>query len=246
MDLSLLYLAAIVFAAYAAQTAAGFGAVLISLTLGAQVFAIPRLLLVVVPLSLVQCGYVAVRHRGAIDWRLLGGRILPFMGIGVIAGLSLAPHIGGNWLRLIFGALVLLLSLCEIAALFGPRAGEPRAILGEGPLAVLLVGAGIMHGVYAIGGPLLVYAADRSGMSKAAFRSTITVVWIPLNVILAASYLYNGAYDGAALHDLGIAALGLPLGILLGERIHHRIDPRRFRLVVFTLLAGAAVALLAR
>ena len=39
---------------------------------------------------------------------------------------------------------------------------------------------------------------------------------------------------------------GLPVGMLLGEYLHRRVDERRFKLAVYVLLVLAAIALLVR
>jgi hypothetical protein len=44
------------------------------------------------------------------------------------------------------------------------------------------MGAGLVHGMYTTGGPLLVYALGREGLSKHVFRSTVTAVWLVFNV----------------------------------------------------------------
>jgi uncharacterized membrane protein YfcA len=245
IDLSLLALAVILFVAYTAQTISGFGVVVIALTFSAHFMPIPLVLALVIPLSIAQCSYIAIRHHGAIDWRLLVGRILPLMGAGVAVGIVLAPRLEGGWLRTLFAVLVLVLSVRELYLLLG----KPKAItrpLGPIPLVGMLLGAGVIHGIYATGGPMLVYAVNRVGLSKAAFRSTLTMVWIVLNTILLGSYIRDGAYNGATLEALLWLAPSVPLGLIVGELLHHRVDQRRFNIVTFALLSAAAVSLLVR
>ncbi|HUH02015.1 MAG TPA: sulfite exporter TauE/SafE family protein [Kofleriaceae bacterium] len=245
MDTTLLAVGGVLFVAYAAQTISGFGATVIALALGAQLLPIPALLLLVVPLTFLQTGYIAVRHRTGIDWRFLGLRILPLMSLGVIGGILITPYLEGGWLRTGFAALVLLLSGRELWLLLGPRRGLGRPL--PRPVAAAMIGAaGVIHGVYATGGPLLVYAVTRSGMAKHAFRSTITVVWIPLNVLLMISYVQQGAFDREVLEAIAWVSPSVPLGIVAGELLHHRVDQRRFNIITFALLCAAAISLLVR
>ena len=109
-----------------------------------------------------------------------------------------------------------------------------------------LLGAGVIHGTYASGGPMLVYAIGREGLTKTAFRSTLSMVWIVLNVILVARFLLAGDYDRDAGLDILLLVPTVPLGILLGEWVHHRIDERRFRMAVLALLVAAASSLIVR
>ncbi len=244
MDPSLALLGAIVFVAHAAQTMSGFGGMIICVTLGAHLYSIPEVLTLTVPLSLAQLGYVAVRHHRDLAWPLLLGRILPLMGVGLVAGIWLADRIALNELRIAFAVLVLVLSARELYALLGPGRGHPHTPMGQVPFGTLLAGAGVVHGVYATGGPLVVYAVSRRGMGKRAFRSTLTAVWLIFNSVLTTRYWIAGRYDAEVGWQILLLVPAIPLGIWCGEVLHIRVDERRFAIVVHALLVAAGLALL--
>lgn len=238
-------LAAIIFVAYGVQTATGFGAALISVTLGAHLIPVGDVVVLVLTLSLGQCGYIAFRYRGSIDWRFLGRWVAPFMGVGTAAGAYIAGYIDGAVLRQVLGALILGLSLFELGASLGRRGKEPPPI---GPVgsAIGLVGAGLMHGVYATGGPPLVYTMGRRRFEASAFRSTLTVVWLVLDFGLVSYFVIDGRYTAAHVQRVGLLVPAVILGIIAGERLFARIRGPRFMQLVFALLAAAAVGLLWR
>ena len=236
-------LAGIIFIGYGVQTATGFGAGLISLTLGAHVVGVGDLVLLVLMLSLGQCGYIAVRYRGSIHWRFLGGWVAPFMGAGTAAGVYAAGFIDASSLPVILGWLILGLSLVELYASLRRRDLSPRPI-GAPAAAAALFGAGVMHGVYAMGGPLLVYTMGRRALDKEIFRSTITVVWLVLNIGLVGYYASAGRVTGEHLEQLGPLIPAMILGVVAGEHLFARLRGPRFTQLVFALLAVAAVALL--
>lgn len=244
MDPSLVILGAIVFVAHAAQTMSGFAGMIICVTLGAHLYSIPQVLTLVVPLSLTQLGYVAIRHRKDVAWHLLFRRILPLMGVGLVAGIWLADRIALDEMRSAFAVLVLVLSARELYALLGLRRGQPRTPLGPVPFGSLLASAGVVHGVYATGGPLVVYAVSRRGMSKRAFRSTLTAVWLILNTVLTTRYWFTGRYNAEVGWQILLLFPAIPLGIWCGEVLHSRVDERRFQIVVQALLGAAGLALL--
>lgn len=246
MDLALLGLGAVMFLGYTAQTVSGFGAAVITLTFSAHFLPIPYVLALLVPTSLVQCGYLAVRHRGTIDRRLLLTRILPIMGAGTVVGIVLATRLDGVWLRTLFAIMVLILAVRELAILARGRDQQRARPLDSLSFAGLLAGAGVIHGIYATGGPMLVYAVNRAGLSKAAFRSTLIVVWLVLNSLLTIGFARAGAYDADALVAMLFIAPAVPLGLLVGEHIHRRVDEHVFKIVTFCFLTGAAVSLLLR
>ena len=88
----LVLVGAIVLTAFAVQTVSGFGAMIVALALGSHLVEIQVLIAWIIPLSMVSCGYIAIRYRGHIEWRVIGLWILPWMGAGVAIGMA-AKHV---------------------------------------------------------------------------------------------------------------------------------------------------------
>ncbi len=236
-----LVLTLLVAVGYGVQTTAGFGAGLILVTTGAQLVELPTLLALLLPLSLLQTSWVTARNRRSIDQTVLFRRILPFMGTGVVLGYLLAARLSGMAiLKQILGGFIILLALRELWMLHRGTKTKPGTA-GISTLAIF--GAGIMHGIYTTGGPLLVYGLGRENLDRARFRATITVVWLILNVGLVATFAVEGRYTSAVLQQLAILSLGIPAGIIGGEHVFARVSERTFRWVVYGLLAVAGVPL---
>jgi len=235
-------LALILFGAFAAQTVVGFGSAIITLTLASFVYPVTALVPLLVLLGTLQSAYIAARHSRHVEWRLLLTRILPLMGVGLaigFLGFDSAPEVA---LKRALGAIVVVLSALELCRVFsGIGEDGPR-----NPLAATaaLLGAGVMHGLLAIGGPLLVYAVSRIPMTPAAFRSTLAYVWLALNAVLIGAYITTGRLDAALGMEVALAVPVVIAAVVIGERIHHRIDAQRFRQGVFGLLLVAGAALL--
>jgi uncharacterized membrane protein YfcA len=245
IELVFVLFALIVVAAYAVQTAIGFGSTLICVTFGAHLIGLQEVIHLVVPISFLQTGYIVIRHHDGIHWALLLKRVLPLMAIGMAIAFVLLARISGPWLGLAFGVMVLVLSARDLHRL---RAGD--AILEEPisrPASVAaLFGAGVVHGIYASGGPMLVYAIGREGLSKKVFRSTLCMVWIVLNSILVTRFVLTGEYDQAVAIDVLLLVPTVPLGVLIGEWVHHKVDERTFKAAVLVLLIAAAISLIVR
>ena len=141
--------------------------------------------------------------------------------------------------------MVLGLSARDLYYLRGAKAAAEKPIPRAASAAAML-GAGIIHGIYAAGGPLLVYAIGREGLGKKAFRSTLSMVWIVLNIILVTRFVLAGEYDREVALEILMLVPTVPLGIVLGEWVHYRVDERTFKLVVLVLLCAAAVSMILR
>lgn len=245
IELAFLLFALVVVTAYAVQTATGFGGMLVCVTLGAQLIGLEEVIRLMVPLSFLQTGYIAIRHSDGIDWSLLLKRVLPLMGLGMGGAFLLLTQVGGPWLGLAFGLMVLLLSARDLHQLRSSNAVVSKPVSRAASVAALF-SAGVIHGIYASGGPMLVYAIGREGLGKKAFRSTLSMVWIVLNVILVTRFAIAGDYDRQVALDILMLVPAVPIGIVLGEWVYHRVDERTFKMVVLVLLIAAAISLIVR
>lgn len=226
--------------AYTVEAVTGFGSIVIALSLSALLLPIPKLLPVLVPLNIAMSGYLSLRHSANIHWPTLLKLILPMMAAGTLVGYMLKPSLGGATLQVLFGLLILWFAVRELWRL----SGMAELPAGRSPLKTrcLMLGAGATHGLFASGGPLLVYALAGSGLDKPRLRSTLIAVWFTLNTLLTAMFLI----DGTLLPALPRLASYLPvvaLGVVAGEWLHHRIDERQFRKLVFGLLAVTGMVL---
>lgn len=241
-DLTFALLALCVGTAYTAEAATGFGSIVIALTLGAQLYPVPDLLPLLVPLSVMLTTYIVIRNHHHVDRSLLFGRILPRMGIGLVLGLLIFMNISTAWLTTGLGVGVVAIALIELWRSISGSHADARP-LGEVQFTGVTIGAGVMQGAAASGGPMLVYALGRLGLPKQSFRATLAVVWLVLNVVLVASYVVTGRLDADSAMFTGLLVPVVIAALGLGNWLHHRLDEDTFRKVVLALLAAAGVAL---
>jgi len=242
------FLVFVVFLAALIQTTIGFGAMLVSVTLGALVWPIPELTGMLVPLSVVQSGIVVARHRHDVDWRRLFRQILPLMGIGIAITSALTTAEPAPWMKPALGVLVIGLGGREVLRMVAPRPAHatPTAAPSTVAQGLALVAAGLVHGVFATGGPIVVWSLGQDPtVDKATFRTTLTALWMIANAVLAGVFAARGQVDGATL--LSTTALVVPalVGIGVGEALHARVDEWRFRLAVWLVVGLAGLPLLA-
>jgi uncharacterized membrane protein YfcA len=245
-----LAIAVIVLAALVVEASLGFGATVIAVALGAFFYPIDVLLPAYVPVNMLLSAYLVVRHRDGVDRRILLRRIVPFMAIGLPAGLLLFRYSTGPHLKVLFGVFVVVLSALELWRLLHAApaaAGEAAPAtrpLATAPAAVLLLLGGVIHGAFGTGGPMAVYVAGRQLTDKRVFRSTLSALWLLLNGVLLASFAIKGRLDATSFGRSAILLVPLGLGIFLGEQVHRRVPEQAFRrgVHVMLLLAGLALA----
>jgi uncharacterized membrane protein YfcA len=225
--------------AFTTEGAIGFGGTVLAASVGAQLVPLDVLLPAFVVVNLVLSAWLLGRDRDAIAWRMLATEVAPPVGVGAAIGLALFHVPGQSWLILGFSVFVIGLAIFQLAR---PGAGA----LGRSPRLVLLVLGGVAHGLFGTGGPMIVYVMRRRLPDKRAFRATLAVLWIGLNAALVANFASAHLYTHRTLEVMLVIALTVVPGLVLGARIHQRLDPARFERAVWLLLLGAGLALAIR
>lgn len=237
----LVLLAYVVFLAFVVEATLGFGGTVVTVALGAALLPISKLLPAFIPLNLMLSAWLAVRGWAQMDRRLLFGRIVPWMAVGLPFGLFALARVDEGLLVRLFGAFVFLLAGIELSRRNVEARPLPPAVTA-GALAV----AGVIHGAFATGGPLVVWVVGRTITDKAVFRSTLAGLWFVMNATLLAGYAWSGALNAESVRTSAVMAPGLVAGLVVGELIHTRVDPQLFRRLVFMLLGAVGVMLVTR
>lgn len=239
-------LAFIVFVAFAVEAMAGFGATVVSVTLASQLMPIPEVLARLIPVNLLLSAYLVARHRGDVAWEVVLRAGVGIMGAGVLIGIAVSRVGDPTWLKLVFAALVVLLSAVELVRLARASDSATASPLTTPRRVFALVAAGVVHGVFACGGPLLVYVLGREMANKARFRATLSAIWLLLNGAVVTNLVASGELGVRSLRASALLLVSLIIGAAVGEWGHARLPERRFRFAVFGLLFFAGTALLVR
>jgi len=238
--MSLFLLGCILILAHTAETFLGFGATLIALALGVHLIPLETLVPVLVILALLQSLWLVVRWFRHIKWRVLLRQILPAAGIGIPIGIWGRGLADEAQLRMILGAFIVAVSSMELVSVFRRRTA--REELRWYYRIPVLVAGGIFHGLFATGGPLIVYYASRQLKSQASFRATLSMLWLILNTVLLINFWMLGQIDFQTLELTAVVLPGLVAGILVGSFI--RVKELIFRAVTYALLLSNGLVLL--
>ncbi len=127
-------------------------------------------------------------------------------------------------------------SLAEGNAL--PEQGSAVRTIGE---TALLLAAGLIHGIFVSGGPLLISYLSVKVKTKEGFKATISSVWAFLNGIIFVTDLFAGVYTASVIR---LQALSIPIftaGLLIGTALYARMSQRFFKGLTYVLLLVAGV-----
>jgi len=233
----------IIILAQSIETTTGFGATVIALSLGALVFPLKQLVPILVMIGIIQSGFIVLWRFRYIQWRILLARIMIFSGLGLPLGIWFYRHFPSERLKIFLGIFIILVSGYELYNLLIKKSiSKPLSLISS---ILLLASGGFIHGVFATGGPLIVYYAGREIKNKAQFRATLSLLWLVLNFILLISYLLSATINQDNLKMTGLLLPALVLGIVLGEILHRKVQEQTFRVVVQIILFFTGVSILA-
>ena len=210
---------------------------------------------------------VFARHYKDCRWDEVK-KIVVVMLPGLAAGIALKSVAAGHeqMLTLLLAVFVLLLAIQGMWKMHatknaaavetgtdGMQGSGEKISSGEGSLGwqrgrdiALLLTAGLMHGIFVSGGPLLIGYLTKRIRQKESFRVTISTVWILLNGMILIDDVISG-YWNASLLGTQLAALPFFLaGMYLGAGLCKRMSQRAFLWLTYILLFLAGVTLLLR
>ena len=231
--------ALVIFVASFVMGLAGFGIALVAMAFLPWVMSPVTAIVVLTIYALVFSVVVVVplRHEmsgSALVDLLIGTVVGTPLGVWVLATL---PVTSLN--RLIGAVLVVVVALEFLSALPTRLAGRSWG-LGAGFLAGLVGGA-----VGTPGPPVIVYATTQ-GWSPRALKANVTAFFIVNQGVILLGYWWAGLLT----HEVTIASVVFAVpalaGVAAGIALFGRLDPARFRRVVFSLLLFAGLVLLIR
>lgn len=139
----------------------------------------------------------------------------------------------------------------EVKAAAGAKAAEAKAAaegkasgLDKAGLYLLLGLAGIVHGIFVSGGPLLIGYLTKRIQDKVSFRATISTVWVVLNTIILLDDIRSGLWN-PELVKIQVASIPFLLaGMAVGSRLYAKMSQRLFMLITYVLLFVSGISLL--
>lgn len=156
-------------------------------------------------------------------------KIILFMLIGMGLGMYLYNVIHAEILVPFYGAVIIT------AALKNLFFKQPDHLSTWIAIPVLL-GAGIIHGMFASGGALLVIYLAATFKDKKYFRANVAAVWTVLNVVLMASDYEKGLFNQQFFELMGYSVIPLVAAVYLGNKAHDAVNQKTFNYITYGLL----------
>ena len=198
------------------QGITGFAGTILAMPPGLMLVGYPVAKPVLNVLGLLSGIYVFTGNYKSVCWKELR-KIVAVMAAGIIGGILLR------------GLFIQTPSRQESPALY-----------------LILILAGIVHGIFVSGGPLLISYLTKKIQDKVSFRATISTVWIFLNGMILADDIRAGLWTPELCRIQLISVPFLLAGMFIGGKLYARMSQRLFMIITYVLLFISGISLLVK
>lgn len=236
MNIKELIFILVVFLANIIEGITGFAGTLLAMPLSMQLIGIqdakPVLNVVAIIVSLV----IAVRYYRDINKKEVL-KISFLMIIGMVAGLYMFSILPVKNLSVIYGILIIVVAIRGLST-------KKQNDFPKGILILIVIGAGIIHGMFLSGGSLLVLYAVTVLKDKSMIRATLAPVWIILNSIILVQDITIGVFTSETLRLTAYCIIPLILALFIGSALHKIMRQSPFVKLTYILLIVSGLTLL--
>lgn len=227
----------VLFIANVIQAITGFAGTVVAMPPSAYLIGLDSAKVVLNFMAMFSCFFIAWTGRSHIQWKILIKMCLVMLP-AMVVGMVICNYIPSEELLLtIYGYIIVAVALKNMCI---------RRELKLSPLAqyLVLIGAGLVHGLFVSGGALLVIYAVAVLKDKEEFRATVASVWVALNSVLVVSQLQSGGFTPENIQLIMLGLVPLVVAIYVGTKLASKINQTVFLNMVYVLLCISGLSLI--
>lgn len=235
----------VILAANVIQGITGFAGTILAMPPSLMLVGYPVAKPVLNVLGLLSGVYVFAGNRKHVNWRELG-RIVLIMAAGIFGGILIKDLFAGKEqiLYQLLGVFVIFLAVQGLYNCYRKR--EAPAKPPSRASVLMLPLAGVVHGIFVSGGPLLIGYLTKRIQDKVSFRATISTVWVFLNTLILLDDVRSGLWTVELLKIQLISIPFLLAGMFIGGKLYAKMSQQLFMRITYVLLFISGVSLLVK
>ena len=196
---------------------------------------------------IISLGVIGTNHKSLNKKEFF--RIISVMLVGMVGGYFITRqfHVRAGLLYKLLGGIVLLFMCIGVFNSFSEKYRKRKKETNEKTnflLYLVLIIAGVVHGMFVCGGPLLVVYASERMKGRDEFRVTVSAVWAVLNTIIMFSDIRDGYFNPKLFLLLGISVAILFAALWVGNIIFRHINKKWFMIITYVLMGISGISLL--
>ncbi|MFI3227547.1 MAG: sulfite exporter TauE/SafE family protein [Clostridia bacterium] len=227
---------AVIFFSNAIQAVTGFAGTVLAMPPSILLVGIDDAKVILSFMAFLSCLIISIQNREYIDKKEVT-KMSSFMLIGMLVGIYIYSIISADMLLPIYGVIVIAIGAKNLIF-------KKEFKLNQMCLIIVLLLAGIIHGMFVSGGALLVVYAVATLKDKNVFRATIAPVWVVLNTILFVGYIYNGLVTKSCILLILASIIPLFIATSFGNYLQKKIKQEYFLKLTYVLLIISGISIL--
>lgn len=184
----------------------------------------------------LSCVWVVIRDYKYIDIKKFL-KIIIVMFIGMVIGIQLFKVAPMDFLLTAYAILIILIALKKLFI-------QKEIKVPQSMMIIVLLVAGLVHGMFVSGGSFLVVYAVTVLSDKNEFRATVSAVWVLLNGYLMIDHFRQGFFTPDVIRMTLICIIPLAASVIIGNKLHDKINQQAFLKLTYVLLLIAGIMLI--
>lgn len=243
----------ILFGANMIQAITGFAGTLLAMPPSMQLIGVNEAKTVLAILDQISCLLIVLTGFRHINWKEFA-KMAVLMVIGMFAGMKIFEAFPIGQLLTLYGLMILCIALWK---LFGQKlvqsrkgalkekdetlSGKEKSPLRSVGLLLVILAAGVIHGMFVSGGALLVIYASTALKEKEEFRATMAMLWVTIGCYITGNQIRGGYFNSQVIFLCLAGLIPLFAGIFAGTRLVKRINQDTFLKLTYVLLIISGV-----
>lgn len=227
----------VLFVANVIQAITGFAGTVLAMPPSIYLLGMDNAKVVLNVMALLSGLMIAVMSYHHINKKELA-KICIFMVAGMAIGIQICKAVPSEQILLmIYGVIILLIAGKNLLC-------HRQHTLPQALLLVILLLAGVIHGMFVSGGALLVVYATQVLKEKEEFRATLAPVWVVLNSILLVSQVRQGVFTEGNIRLILISIIPLFAATWIGKKLVKKVSQKVFLNLTYVLLLVSGLSLI--
>lgn len=171
---------------------------------------------------------IVLNGRKYINWHEFF-KMFILMIVGMIAGVRIYSLFPLDILLRIYGIVIILVALYMML-------GKKELKLNKAVGCIIILVAGIIHGMFVSGGALLVIYAAAALKEKNEFRTTLAMIWLTVGFYMTGVQVAGGHFTAQVILLLITGTASVFIGTAVGIRLLKKISKEVFMKITYVLL----------
>ena len=219
IDLREILLYLVLFLSNGMQTITGFAGTLLAMPPSIKLIGANQARALLSVVAQVNCLLIVIYNFKSINWKEFW-KMLVLMVVGMVLGAWIYTDFPIHELLLFYGILIISIALKRMFF-------RKKMVIPKAGMLLIILAAGIIHGMFLSGGALLVVYAASVLKEKDEFRSTIALLWVVLGCYVTGKEYTIGDYTSNVLFltTIGIvfALAGTWVGMVLVKKVKQEL-----------------------